>query len=59
MDALKSKFPETSDLSMFMLDQDSKDNQFNLLAELIAEVTSAKPWFDYISYLQNQKQGGK
>ena len=59
MDAFKSKFPKPGDSSMFMLDEESDEKQFKLLAELLAEVTTAKPWFEYISYLQNLKRVGK
>ena len=60
MDVFRSKFPESTDFSMFMLDQeDSDEKQSSLLRELLAQITSAKPWFEYISYLQHQKCGGK
>ena len=52
MDALKAKFPDLSDFSMFMINEDSGKKQLYLLSALLADITSPKPWFECISYLQ-------
>ena len=52
MDALKAKFPDLSDFSMFLIDEDSGEKQLYLLSALLEDITSPKPWFECISYLQ-------